>query len=45
MMGLLKPESPGVETVVTVVNGIDLDVVVGRKPGIPVDRIGDINPN
>jgi hypothetical protein len=36
LMGLLKPEAAGVTTAVTVVNGVDIDCIVGRKPGLPI---------
>jgi hypothetical protein len=36
MMGLLKPEAAGVTTAVTVVNAVDIDCIVGRKPGLPI---------
>ena len=36
MKGLLKPEAAGVTTAVTVVNAVDIDCIVGRKPGLPI---------
>jgi Homeodomain-like domain len=45
MLGILKPEVGGVSTVTTVVNGVDLDVILGRKPEIPVDRPRNVDFN
>lgn len=36
----LEESGAGIPAIVTVVGGIDLDVVLGRKPGLPHDRIG-----
>lgn len=39
----LVTDAPGVSTVVTVINGVDLQVVVGDKPGIPYGNDGRNN--
>jgi hypothetical protein len=45
IFGIIAPEQNITQTIVTVVNGVDLDVVLGRKPGIPLDRLGAADGN
>jgi hypothetical protein len=46
LLGLdLQPDFGGTTTAVTIVNGIDLSVVVGQKPGIPLEGIHQTTPN
>ena len=45
MLGILQPEAGGVMTVTTVVNRVDMNVVLGKEKGIPIDRIGSVQPN
>lgn len=45
IMGALRTESPASTTVVTVVQGIDLAVVTGQKPGLTHERISQPSQN
>lgn len=38
MLGILQPEVSGITTVTTVIGGVDLDAILGRKPGLPMGQ-------
>lgn len=45
ILGILERAGVSLATVVTVVAGIDLDVITGLKPGIPYDRLREATGN
>ncbi len=45
MLGILQPETSGAATITTVVNSIDLSVVLGRSAGLSLEQIGGVSSN